>query len=470
MSMFSARFVGSRVVPSLLASVVVRKSVLTAPLRASPQLLAGLRFEPKFGANKRYFSLTSWITGGSSSAEVAGNSVSCTASSVGDVVNAASASAADASTASASTASASTASASTIGAVEAADAALTSESKFSTTLGFDPSDAVTSISDKAVDAANAVAESTLTPDQFGYLHSIGLVDGWWPSDIIQQGLEIVNVFSGMPWWLTITVTTIAFRLILFPFFVKSSDTMAKSQLIMPQTKQLRADINTAISRGDQRMQQIKMFQMKQLNKKYGIKYRNMFLSPVIQMTFTMGSFFGIREMANLPLQGFTTGGAFWFKDLTAADPYIGLQLISACLYALSFKFGGETAMAQYGPKMKHVFMVLPFVSVLFTWNLSSAVMVYLTANGLCSIAQSRILRSAGFRSWAKMTPLNTNKVEQAAAAEEKSSGMFGKISQQWDDMKNSSTVRGEMQDKADKAIAFQKKKARASRVIIKGRK
>ncbi|VEU20598.1 DEKNAAC101514 [Brettanomyces naardenensis] len=348
------------------------------------------------------------------------------------------------------------------------DALNSTSSKFDTTLGFDPDTVVANGTSSVTDAVSHVTD--LTSDQLGYLHSVGLVDGWYPSDIMQEALELVHVFSGMPWWLTITLTTIGIRLLLFPLFMKSSNTMAKSQLIMPQTKRLRNEINTAVSRGDQRMQQIKMFQLKQLNKKYGIKYRDMFISPVIQMTFAMGAFFGVREMANLPVEGFSNGGSMWFTDLTAADPYIGLQLISACLYAASFKWGGETAVAQYGPKMKKIFMALPFVSVLFTWNLSAGVMVYLTANGLCSIVQSRLLRSDEFRKWAKMAPLNMQKAEAAAADEEKSKGMMGNLTQQWDDMKTNASIRTDMEEKANKAIALQKKKARSSRVIIKKRR
>lgn len=359
-------------------------------------------------------------------------------------------------------------------ATSAADAT-SAASHFSSTLGFDPSNVANQAADavsQAADAASQVA-SSLTPDQFGYLHSIGLAEGWWPSQVIEECLEIVHVFTGVPWWLSIAIVTIGFRLCLFPFFMKSSDTMAKSQLVMPQTKRLRAEINTAISRGDQRMQQIKMYEMKQLNRKYGIHYRDMFLSPVVNMAFAMGAFFGVREMSNLPVPTFETGGTLWFTDLTAADPYVGLQIISACCYAAAMGLGGETAMAQYGNKMKRIFMVLPFVSILFTWNLSAGVMVYLTANGFFSIFQSRLLRSVAFRKWAKMAPLSdktpTNPFK-AAKDEGNKQGMFDKMTNGWKDMKNNSKIKMEMQEKAVKATELQRKRARSARVIIKHRR
>jgi|688.fasta_scaffold2192741_1 YidC/Oxa1 family membrane protein insertase len=43
----------------------------------------------------------------------------------------------------------------------------------------------------------------------------------------------------------------------------------------------------------------------------------------------MSTFFGLRNMCNLPVESFRTGGALWFQDLTITDPYFILPLISA---------------------------------------------------------------------------------------------------------------------------------------------
>lgn len=345
--------------------------------------------------------------------------------------------------------------------VDAADAA----KKFDTSLGFD------SVSDAVANASGTEQMTSLSSDQLGYLHSVGLADGWWPSDIFQEALELVHVYTGMPWWVTITVATIGFRLVLFPLFMKSSDTMAKQQAIAPQTKKLREEMSKAANTGDTRLQQVKMFEMRKLNKQHGIKYRDMFMSPVLQMTFAMGAFFGVREMCNLPVDGFTTGGDWWFQDLTVADPFIGLQLLSAFLYSGSFALGGDTATASYGPAMKKVFLGLPFVSILFTWNLASGTMVYLTANGLCSVIQSQLLRSPGFRKWAKMTPLNPKAAAEAAAKKEKvEGGVIGNMTKSWKDMQENAEVRAEMEEKGRKATEMQRKRARATRVVVKKRK
>ncbi|KAG7848813.1 hypothetical protein KL941_001631 [Ogataea angusta] len=324
----------------------------------------------------------------------------------------------------------------------------TPEPKFDTSLGFD-AETVSNVS------------NTLTSDQWGYMKSVGLSDGWWPSDLIQATLEAVHVTTGLPWWATIAATTLGIRFALLPLFMASSDAMARSQAAAPETKVLRKELNTAMARGDRMTQQLKMQEIKKLNKKYGVKYSRMFLSPGIQLTYGIGSFFGIREMANLPVQGFESQGLSWFNDLTAPDPYIGLQLISACLYAASFRFGGETAISQFSSKTQKAFMALPFLSIVFTWNMSAAVLVYFTANGLFSIIQARLLRSAKFRKMCGMYPM------QKPAKDGK--GLMENFSETWKEMQENSEVREKADEKARTAALRQMVKAKSQRAIIEKR-
>lgn len=308
--------------------------------------------------------------------------------------------------------------------------------------------------------------TNLTSDQLGYLKSVGLVDGWWPSDLIQQVLEYVHVFSGLPWWATIALTTVGFRVLLFPLFMKSSDTMARSQSIMPQTKKLRKEMTQAMTSGDRATQQKKQMELSALNKKAGVKYSRMFLSPATQMVYSVGAFFGIREMASLPVAGLSTQGTLWFENLANPDPYIGLQLISAALYSVAFKFGGDTGNQQFGGRMKQFLMIMPFASIAFTWNMSAAVMVYFSANGLCSIVQSQLLRNASFRKAVGMFPLQT--AEQLAQNPQK--GVFDNFSDTWKEMQQNNAVRAKREEEALKGVELARKQATSNRVIIKSKK
>ncbi|GME89735.1 unnamed protein product [[Candida] boidinii] len=306
----------------------------------------------------------------------------------------------------------------------------------------------------------------MTSDQIGYLQSVGLAQGWWPSDIMQTIFEYVHVFSGLPWWATIVVTTLGVRLALFPLFVKSSDAMARSAAVQPESKKLRKELNIATARGDQRLRNVKMLELRELNKINGIKMTHLFIAPATQITYGIGTFFGIREMCNKPVEGFDTQGYAWFQDLTATDPYIGLQLISAAVYMVSFRLGGDSGVNNFSPAMRKVFQFLPLASIVFTWNLSSGVVLYFAANGIASIVQANVLKSKTFRKWLGMAPL----VPPRKDADGESKGIFESFSETMKDMEDGNKAKRDIELKAKKAADLQLARARGSKVVIKKRK
>jgi len=49
--------------------------------------------------------------------------------------------------------------------------------------------------------------------------------------------------------------------------------------------------------------------------------------PLAMAPVFISFFFGLRKMANLPVESMKEGGLFWFTDLTLADPYYILPLL-----------------------------------------------------------------------------------------------------------------------------------------------
>lgn len=58
-----------------------------------------------------------------------------------------------------------------------------------------------------------------------------------------------------------------------------------------------------------------------------------------QLPVFLSVFVGIRQMANLPVQSMTTGGAAWFTDLTIPDPYYALPLITMATFFITIEVG-----------------------------------------------------------------------------------------------------------------------------------
>ncbi|CCF56538.1 hypothetical protein KAFR_0B02400 [Kazachstania africana CBS 2517] len=236
-------------------------------------------------------------------------------------------------------------------------------------------------------------------NQIGYLNSIGLAQTWhWPADIIQHCLEYTHVYTGMPWWGTICTVTVLIRLLLFPLYVKSSDTVARNSKIKPELDKITKDLmeTTDLAKG-----QMIALKRKKLLSDNGVKTRWLF-APILQMPIALGFFNGLRNMANFPVDGFGDQGAFWFQNLSMADPYLGLQLITAAVFMGFTRLGGETGAQQFSGPMKRVFVILPLLSIPATMKLSSAVVLYFAVNGFCSVVQTLILRNKWIRSKLKI--------------------------------------------------------------------
>ncbi len=86
----------------------------------------------------------------------------------------------------------------------------------------------------------------------------------------------------------------------------------------------------------------------------------------------MSFFFGLRGMANLPVESLSTGGTLWFHDLTLADPYYILPLCTSASLYLQFKFAADGAnLQQMGPIMRGVMRAMPLALFPLTMNFSS---------------------------------------------------------------------------------------------------
>ncbi len=110
------------------------------------------------------------------------------------------------------------------------------------------------------------------------------------------------------------------------------------------------------------------------------------------MPIFVSMFVGLRGMANLPLESMMHGGLFWFEDLTIADPFYALPVMTSITMFLQFKFAAEGAsMDTAGPIAKNVFRVLPFALLPMTINFPA---VNFVLDCLCSMILFSCVRSS----------------------------------------------------------------------------
>lgn len=278
----------------------------------------------------------------------------------------------------------------------------------STKVGIETASPSSSISDSLVSfneqaAADSLAVSHLDSTLIGYLESIGLAQGWGPTAIVERLVEAAHVYTGLPWWGSIVVVTVAVRVILFPLYMSALTNAARMSKAKPQLDAAMAEMRSAESLQDQF---VAMRNRKKIMKDNNISTFKL-LAPVAQLPIAYGFFQAMRKMASHDVDGFSSGGYSWFLDLTQVDPYLGLHLVSAAVVFAVIKLGGEMGASgpTANPLMRKVLLVLPFASIVITRNFAAAVMVYFAANSVLSFVQTMLLRSKLFRRAFKMPPM-----------------------------------------------------------------
>lgn len=246
-----------------------------------------------------------------------------------------------------------------------------------------------------------VPETTLHSDQLGYLELIGLAQGWGPTAMVEKLLEVTHVYTGLPWWATIVVATVAVRTVMFPLYAKASANAAKMMPVKPQLDMVMQEMREALLPQEQYKA---MNKRKLILKEHDIHMSHQML-PVLQLPVAYGFFQALRKMGNANVEGFETQGTAWFMDLTQVDPYLGLQAITAAVVMLMIKLGGETGGSTMLEPIKKLMMALPVASIFITKSFSAAVVLYFCANSVLSFVQTSLLRSASFRKLLKLPPM-----------------------------------------------------------------
>lgn len=297
-------------------------------------------------------------------------------------------------------------------------------------------------------------------NQIGYLSSIGMAKSWlWPPDLIQNVMEQIHFYAGLPWWATICVTTVLARVLLFPLYVKYSDTLGRTSKIKPEMDKVNADLMACSD--TTKAQQIAMKRRKLLSEN-GIKNRYLIV-PVVQIPIAISFFTSIREMCLYPVDGLATQGIAWFQNLTSADPYLGLQCLTAAMFVALARKGGESGAQQFSPQMKKVFTYLPILTIPVTMNLSAGVVLYLAVNGVCSMIQTLLLRNQTARKF-----LNIAEVVNHPAPENQGpqKGVFESFRENIQKAKDQAEKRAMMKEQDDKMKDLAKKEKENQRIKI----
>lgn len=184
---------------------------------------------------------------------------------------------------------------------------------------------------------------------------------------------------GAPWWLSIVLLTVVVRTLLFPLTVHQVRNMRRLQELKPQMDDIRAE-----HKDDPKKQQEAMMQ---LYAERGANPLGGCLPALVQMPVFLGLYYTIKGFESL--RSFTSGGLWWFADLTAPDPYFVLPV----MFVLTMMAAQEVPLRQTTPQQRRFMRLLPLFFGIFLAlaGFPSGLFVYWIASNAISLAQNALV-------------------------------------------------------------------------------
>ncbi|MCJ1398867.1 Mitochondrial inner membrane protein oxa1 [Xylographa trunciseda] len=257
--------------------------------------------------------------------------------------------------------------------------------------------------DWAVSLDNLSTQDLLPLEEhIGYLKALGLDYGWGPTAMIEYLLEHVHVWTQTPWWASIILSAFLVRLALFKLNVNAADQAGRLARATPRLKPLQDKVRAASATQDTHTVMLLSSQMKGIMKDEGVSYLKLF-GPFLQVPLGYGTFRLLQGMSKLPVPGLDDGGLLWIRDLTIADPYFTLPMLTSIMMYFTFKRGGETGTSNtttMTPAMKNAFTYgLPLMSFVFMSFWPACVQLTFTTTSVIALGTSTLFRNPGIRTF-----------------------------------------------------------------------
>jgi YidC/Oxa1 family membrane protein insertase len=186
-------------------------------------------------------------------------------------------------------------------------------------------------------------------------------------------------------------------MLLAPVLIYSSKIGVRMVLMKPEMEAITAEFNRRKAlNADARDNSAQYSRdMMALYSKHGSSPLAPLLMPMVSMPVFISCFFALNGLCTEGVAGITTGGAFWFQDLSAMDPYYILPVLSSWSGVLILKRGSESG-GVLDPKVVPIIKAISVVGMLapvITYQLPSGVLLYFSAMSIFSLAQGEILRA-----------------------------------------------------------------------------
>ncbi|ORY72139.1 60Kd inner membrane protein-domain-containing protein [Pseudomassariella vexata] len=256
-------------------------------------------------------------------------------------------------------------------------------------------------------------------ERIGYLKDLGLEFGWGPSSLVEWALEHTYIYTGLPWWGTVAIIAVGWRIALFVPTLRGSWHQAKLQECRqnPEFKAAETKMWDARHTNDYAATMVARSQMIRIQKQTGASSWKSLVPMLISFPFTIGMFRVLRAMAALPVPSLENGGVLWFADLSVHDPTYILPLVSAAVTAWSIK-QSQAANVNMDPNQRKMGQMLMYVMtpvmLLCTMWLPAVLQWFFLCFGAGQAIQTTATLNPTVRRWAQLPPLKEKPMLPAA--------------------------------------------------------
>lgn len=196
-------------------------------------------------------------------------------------------------------------------------------------------------------------------------------------NLFGSGLEFFYSL-GAPWWLSIVMLTFIVRSLLFPLTIKQVKSMRAVQDLKPEMDKIRAKYKD--NKQKQQEEIMKLYQERQVNPMGGC------FPILVQMPVFITMYYVIRTFDQTHA-GFSSGGMLWFKDLTIADPYYVLPVLSA----VTMLAASEITSKKVDPQQRWIMRIAPVGMMVVLLRFPAGLFMYWITSNLVTLVQNYLI-------------------------------------------------------------------------------
>lgn len=198
---------------------------------------------------------------------------------------------------------------------------------------------------------------------------------------------------------------------LFPVVIRAQKNLTARNNVMPEHLKLQHASSSPDLTRDQKFKA--MAELKRFEAKHNISPMMTYIPVLCQGVTFASMFFAIRGMAECPVVSMQDDGALWFVDLTAADPFYLLPVITSISVFCHLKYSSDGIdLSSMHQTFRAILLCLPFIGLPFMCQFPAALNLYWLTTNLISIVQARTLKFPPIRKRLGINELIAWKPEQ----------------------------------------------------------